>query len=105
MANTVNLNDLPLPQLLEVRQQIDEEVQVLTQSFIKLRQAQQVFLDCMESLKKLSNSEALVPLTNSLYVDAQIIEPEKVIVDIGTGYFVEKVFLFDVENPRSRWIL
>lgn len=32
----------------------------------------------------------LVPLTQSLYVPGRIKEPSKVMVDIGTGYYVEK---------------
>lgn len=35
----------------------------------------------------------LVPLTNSLYVPGKVVKPETVIVDIGTGYYVEKVCL------------
>jgi prefoldin alpha subunit len=33
----------------------------------------------------------LVPLTNSLYVPGKLSDPEYVIVDVGTGYFVKKV--------------
>jgi prefoldin alpha subunit len=33
----------------------------------------------------------LVPLTNSLYVPGKLVDPEHVIVDIGTGYYVKKV--------------
>ena len=33
----------------------------------------------------------LVPLTNSLYVPGKLFDAENVIVDIGTGYFVQKV--------------
>ena len=32
----------------------------------------------------------LVPLTGSMYVPGVLVEPEKVIVDVGTGYYVEK---------------
>ena len=32
----------------------------------------------------------LVPLTGSMYVPGQLSNPSKVIVDIGTGYYVEK---------------
>jgi prefoldin alpha subunit len=32
-----------------------------------------------------------VPLTNSLYVPGKLCNPEYVIVDVGTGYFVQKV--------------
>lgn len=33
----------------------------------------------------------LVPLTNSLYVPGKLSDPENVIVDVGTGYYVKKV--------------
>lgn len=35
--------------------------------------------------------DILVPLTNSLYVRGQLARPDHVIVDIGTGFYVEKV--------------
>ena len=33
----------------------------------------------------------LVPLSSSLYVPGKLSDPENVIVDIGTGYYVKKV--------------
>lgn len=33
----------------------------------------------------------LVPLTSSLYVRGKLADRNKVIVDVGTGYYVEKV--------------
>lgn len=33
----------------------------------------------------------LVPLTNSLYVRGELSDPTRVIVDVGTGFYVEKV--------------
>ena len=33
----------------------------------------------------------LVPLTNSLYVPGKLSDPDHVIVDVGTGYYVQKV--------------
>jgi len=35
--------------------------------------------------------EILVPLTSSLYVKGKLADREKVIVDVGTGFYVEKV--------------
>lgn len=32
-----------------------------------------------------------MPLTNSLYVKGNISRPDRVLVDIGTGFYVEKV--------------
>ena len=34
--------------------------------------------------------QVLVPLTGSMYVPGQLANPDKVVVDIGTGYYVEK---------------
>lgn len=36
-----------------------------------------------------------MPLTNSLYVKGNISSPDRVLVDIGTGFYVEKVCLLD----------
>lgn len=33
----------------------------------------------------------LVPLTTSLYVPGKLSDPEHVVVDVGTGYYVKKV--------------
>tara|TARA_R110002060_G_scaffold65606_4_gene74622 strand:+ start:423 stop:587 length:165 start_codon:yes stop_codon:yes gene_type:complete len=33
----------------------------------------------------------LVPLTTSLYVPGTLADPDNVIVDVGTGFYVEKV--------------
>lgn len=37
-----------------------------------------------------------MPLTNSLYVKGNISSPDRVLVDIGTGFYVEKVCLLDM---------
>ena len=35
--------------------------------------------------------DILVPLTSSLYVKGRLADRENVIVDVGTGFYVEKV--------------
>ena len=44
----------------------------------------------------------MVPLTNSLYVPGKLRDPENVIIDIGTGYYVSKV---RVVGSYTVWIL
>lgn len=39
----------------------------------------------------LDGKKALVPLTSSVYVDAELVGTERVLVDIGTGYYIEQV--------------
>jgi prefoldin alpha subunit len=95
MSQAINLNELPIQQLQAVRQQLDEEIQVLTRSFAKLRQAQMKFGESIEALRSINssseNKSLLVPLTNSLYVSGELENSNTVIVDVGTGYYVEKV--------------
>ncbi|KAF9997676.1 subunit of tubulin prefoldin [Modicella reniformis] len=90
----IDLQDLDLAQLVEVKKQLEEELSHLTSSFGQLKQAQNKFADCIESCKTINaaNNEKsiLVPLTSSLYVPGKLTNVEKVIVDIGTGYYVEK---------------
>ena len=52
------------------------------------------FQESGESMARMSpeaeGKDILVPLTGSMYVPGTLVEPEKVIVDVGTGYYVEK---------------
>jgi prefoldin alpha subunit len=67
----------------------------LTSSFGQLKQAQNRFADCIESCQAINaankDKTILVPLTSSLYVPGKLANVEKVVVDIGTGYYAEKV--------------
>lgn len=74
---------------------MDDELQTLTSSFQSLRAAQAKFRECLLSLAKGLDSKnaernILVPLTSSLYVPGKLKDTETVIVDVGTGFFVEK---------------
>ncbi|GJJ14157.1 hypothetical protein Clacol_008417 [Clathrus columnatus] len=90
----VNVADLNLPQLAEVKRQLDDELSHLTNSFAQLRAAQNKFKNCLENVRdvKPENKDKviLVPLTNSLYVPGKLSDTEHVIVDVGTGYYVKK---------------
>ncbi|KAF8509868.1 Prefoldin [Hysterangium stoloniferum] len=90
----VNVVDLDLPQLAEVKRQLDEELSHLTNSFTQLKQAQAKFRTCVENVGEVKpenmNKTILVPLTSSLYVPGKLSDPEHVIVDVGTGYYVKK---------------
>ncbi|KUI63151.1 putative prefoldin subunit 5 [Cytospora mali] len=97
----VSLDSLSAQQLTAVKKQLDEEVEHLTTSFAQLQAAQIKFKDCLRCVKTQGASqdkkEILVPLTNSLYVKGNLSSPDRVLVDIGTGFFVEK----DVESASE----
>ncbi|EKM51411.1 uncharacterized protein PHACADRAFT_263515 [Phanerochaete carnosa HHB-10118-sp] len=90
----VNVTDLDLSQLAEVRRQLEEELSHLTNSFTQLKQAQAKFKACIDNVAEVKQENKdktiLVPLTNSLYVPGKLSDLENVIVDVGTGYYVKK---------------
>ncbi|CEN62325.1 Prefoldin [Aspergillus pseudodeflectus] len=98
--NAVNINSLSAPQLRALQTRLSTELEHLTSSHAKLRAAQSRFRDCVRSINDgvvgsekrgtQGRDEILVPLTTSLYVKGRLVDREKVLVDVGTGYFVEK---------------
>ncbi|KAJ4296600.1 subunit of tubulin prefoldin [Kalmusia sp. IMI 367209] len=91
----IEITSLPVPQLQELKTQLDRELEHLTTSFQSLRTAQSKFRDCLKSISQGVNSSTadkplLVPLTSSLYVPGRLTSSTHVLIDIGTGFFVEK---------------
>jgi prefoldin alpha subunit len=93
-TNTVDLNTLSIPQLGEIKQKLMQEVEFLNSSFQKLIEAKRKFQDCQESVRGVSaekdDTELMVPLSSSLYVPGRMSNVGKFMVDVGTGYYVEK---------------
>jgi prefoldin alpha subunit len=117
-ANAIDITTLSSQQLSSLQARLSQELEHLTSSHQRLRSAQSRFRDCIRSIqegviaqKKGTNSHPsptfspypysanvdthqgaalLVPLTTSLYVPGQLASNEKVIVDVGTGFYVEK---------------
>jgi len=91
---TIDLTKLNLMQLTQFKNQMDQDLQFYQESLQNLKHAQTRFQESHESISRCSSDdkdkEILVPLTGSMYVPGKLSEPEKVIVDIGTGYYVEK---------------
>ncbi|XP_059812170.1 prefoldin subunit 5 [Hypanus sabinus] len=94
MAQKVNVADLPLQQLEALRGQLEQETEFLTSSIQQLKLVQSKYVESQESLNKLSpdntGKDVLVPLTSSMYVPGKLQDVNLVLLDIGTGYYVEK---------------
>ncbi|WWC85545.1 prefoldin, alpha subunit [Kwoniella dendrophila CBS 6074] len=90
----VNITDLDPTQLQEVKKQLDQELDHLTNSYSQLKQAQTKFKSCVENVNSLKpeskSKEILIPLTASLYVPGKLTDTDNVVVDVGTGYYVKK---------------
>ncbi|QIX01741.1 hypothetical protein AMS68_007258 [Peltaster fructicola] len=91
----IDLASLSVQQLSQVKKQLDDEVQHLGSSYQSLKSAQLKFKDCIKSIdggiaNATKGRAILVPLTSSLYVPGRLADTEKVLVDVGTGFYVEK---------------
>ncbi|KAL2132577.1 hypothetical protein VTI74DRAFT_3632 [Chaetomium olivicolor] len=94
-GEAVDLSTLSAQQLSAVKKQLDGEVEHLSTSYAQLAAAQSKFKECLRVVKEGPASfdkqkSILVPLTNSLYVKGNLADPDKVLVDVGTGFYVEK---------------
>ncbi|EQK99646.1 hypothetical protein G6O67_003887 [Ophiocordyceps sinensis] len=92
---TINLDTLEPQQLAQVKKQLDEELEHLTQSYAQLHGAQARFKDCLQCVHGRAtasddDNSVLVPLTSSLYVRGELANSDAVLVDVGTGFLVEK---------------
>ncbi|KAM7080117.1 LOW QUALITY PROTEIN: prefoldin subunit 5 [Ciconia maguari] len=92
MAQTVNVGELTLPQLELLKGQLDQEVEFLS-SIAQLKVVQTKYVEAKDCLNVLTKSnegkDLLVPLTSSMYVPGSS-DVERVLIDVGTGYYVEK---------------
>ncbi|KAK6931759.1 Prefoldin alpha-like [Dillenia turbinata] len=85
--------EMSIEQLKALKEQTDLEVNLLQDSLNNIRTATTRLELASAALHDLSlrpqGKKMLVPLTASLYVPGILDEADKVLVDVGTGYFIE----------------
>ena len=90
----IPITALTVENLGALREQIEEELQGLTESYNKLREAATKFTESKTILgvfgAQSATNELLVPITPSMYVRGTLEDVATVMVDIGTGYYLEK---------------
>ncbi|RZB89606.1 probable prefoldin subunit 5 [Glycine soja] len=88
------LERMSVEQLKAVKEQADLEVNLLQESLSNIRTATTRLEIASSALNDLSlrpqGNQILVPLTASLYVPATLHDSQHVLVDVGTGYFIQK---------------
>ncbi|XP_050234291.1 prefoldin subunit 5 [Mercurialis annua] len=93
-SSSAAIEKLSVEQLKALKEQADMEVNLLQDSLNNIRTATTRLESASTALQDLSlrpqGKKMLVPLTASLYVPGTLDDADKVLVDIGTGYFVEK---------------
>ncbi|VVC88481.1 prefoldin subunit 5 [Leptidea sinapis] len=100
-AQQIDVMKLNLSQLARLKRQLDEELNVFQDSLQTLKMVQRKFVESGESVEKIKpetkGKNILVPLTGSMYVPGTIQNTESVIIDIGTGYYVQK----DIDGAKD----
>uniref|UniRef100_A0A8C2L2I2 Prefoldin subunit 5 n=1 Tax=Cyprinus carpio TaxID=7962 RepID=A0A8C2L2I2_CYPCA len=89
----VNLTELSLPQLEGLKTQLDQETEFLSSSIGQLKVVQTKYVEAKDSLNVLNKSnegEYYCYTLYDMYVPGKLNDVDHVLVDVGTGYFVEK---------------
>jgi prefoldin alpha subunit len=90
----VDVTQLNIPQLNQLRQQLQAENERLSQNYSSFKLAQNRLLESHKALQDIkpenAGKDVLVPLTQSLYVPGKLSNVKTVLVDVGTGYYFEK---------------
>lgn len=90
----VDLGQLTLEQLGKVKEALESDLEQLNVHFQSLQVAASRFHTAGLSVQALSEQNEgnamLIPLTSSLYVPGKVGSTKTVLIDIGTGYYVEK---------------
>jgi len=90
----VDIDSLSLDQLSQIRQQEEARLQQLTSRYQQLRAARAKLATAKSSLGRIgpasADAEIMAPLTASLYCPGKIKDPNKVMVELGTGFYVER---------------
>mmetsp|Transcript_19288 Transcript_19288/g.27137 ORF Transcript_19288/g.27137 Transcript_19288/m.27137 type:complete len:173 (-) Transcript_19288:111-629(-) len=93
-TKAMDLDSMSLEQLNSLKQNEESRLQAITTHWTTLRNSAVRFSSAKEAISSISPAhdlrEIMVPLTESLYVPGRIRDPNKVVVDIGTGFYVEK---------------
>lgn len=98
---SINVYQLPIEQLEGLKEQLDNDVQSLGAAYDGLYNGRNRYLDnhdvidqykvlCENAKKTDMEQEVLVCMTSSLFVRGTVIPSDRVLVDVGTGYFLEQ---------------
>jgi prefoldin alpha subunit len=93
-GSSINLDAMSLEELNQFKQQEEGRLQALSNRFAQLRAAAARLNASQMAISELSpaseGKEVMVPLTESVYVPGKIRDPSKFLVEVGTGFYVEK---------------
>ena len=110
MANQrIDISTLSLPELEELYQQLSSEVETFSQQLLALQKTAARFATAgrsVEDLKDMHQGQpVLLPMTESLYVSGTLDTVETVLLEIGTGYYIEVSVLSGSRKTPQKYLL
>ena len=89
----IDISQLQVGELQQLQQRLSSEVNNFVNNLIALQQTAGRFAAAGRSVEQLQEAkkgqELMLPMTESLYVKGNIDSVETVLLEIGTGYYVE----------------
>uniref|UniRef100_A0A336N3Q3 CSON010724 protein n=1 Tax=Culicoides sonorensis TaxID=179676 RepID=A0A336N3Q3_CULSO len=89
----IDLMKLNLAQLNQLKNQLNQELMLFNDSLTTLKVAKSKYAGSKEALEQFkpnwNDNVTLVPLTGSMYVPGKFKDINNVLIEIGTGYYVE----------------
>ena len=93
-SNEMDISTLSLDQLNQLKSQHEQELNQLRERHSSLKQAEGRFRQSKDALAAISKDDEgksmLVLLTQSLYVPGKLCDVDSLLVELGTGYYLEK---------------
>jgi len=92
--NAINLDEMSLEELNQLKQQEENRFSGLMARFQQFRAAAARLSASMLAVSEITpaseGKEVLVPLTESVYAPGKLRETNKLLVELGTGFYAEK---------------
>ncbi|EDW98010.1 probable prefoldin subunit 5 [Drosophila yakuba] len=97
----IDLTKLSPEQLIQIKQEFEQEMTNVQDSLSTLHGCKAKYAGSKEALETFQpnweNRQILVPLTSSMYVPGRVKDLNNFVIDIGTGYYIEK----DLEGAKD----
>lgn len=102
----VKLTDLQPQQLSSLKEQFENELEGLGRSSAALQNFATEFHQSSQAIEAMGDQKPgapmMLPLTQSLYVEGELADADHVLVDIGTGYYLQKSLAGGVDYCKRR---
>lgn len=106
---SIDISQLEVGELQQLQQQLSNEMNNFMNSLIALQQTAARFATAGRSVEALKGAAAgdmlMLPMTESLYVPGNVESVETVLLEIGTGYYIERDVDAGIEYCRRKVML